>query len=93
MKKKSQKDIDMVNAWNEKYPEGTPVIVTRDNGDKLETVTRSVAWSLCGTAVVMVKGISGGYALERVAPNIVCTPTNGGLTQAQAESTPAAICG
>ena len=42
--KKRQKDIELVNAWNEKYPEGTPVIVTRDNGEKLETVTRSVAW-------------------------------------------------
>ncbi len=67
--KKRQKDIELVNAWNEKYPEGTPVIVTRDNGEKLETVTRSVAWSMCGNAVVSVKGISGCYALERVVPN------------------------
>ena len=72
MKKKSQKDVDMVNAWNNKYPEGTPVIVTRDNGEKLETVTRSVAWSMCGSAVVLVKGISGCYSLVRCAPNIAC---------------------
>jgi hypothetical protein len=71
--KKSRKDIEIINRWNEKYPEGTRVIVTRDNGDKLETVTRSVAWSMCGTPVVSVKGISGCYALERVAPNTACT--------------------
>jgi hypothetical protein len=68
--KKKNNCQELVNRWNEKYPEGTPVIVTRDNGDKLETVTRSEAWELCGSAVVMVKDISGGYALERCAPNI-----------------------
>jgi hypothetical protein len=83
VKKKSQKDVDMVvNAWNEKYPEGTPVIVTRDNGEKLETVTRSVAWSMCSSAVVSVKGISGCYSLERCAPNIACSG------QERAESAP-----
>lgn len=70
---KQPKDIELVDNWNEKYPEGTPVIVTRDNGDKLETVTRSVAWSMCGSAVVLVKGISGCYSFDRVAPNKACT--------------------
>lgn len=72
-KSKQAKDIELIDKWNKSYPEGTPVIVTRDNGDKLETVTRSVAWSMCGTPVVMVKGISGCYALERVAPNTACS--------------------
>lgn len=56
------------DSWNKKYPVGTAVVVIRDNGDKLETVTRSEAWELCGSPVVMVKGISGGYALERMVP-------------------------
>jgi len=70
MKSKNQKDIDMVNLWNEQYPEGTPVIVTRDNGDKLRTITRSVAWSMCGSPVISVVGITGCYSLERVKVNV-----------------------
>lgn len=61
----------VVDAWNEKCPVGTPVTVRRDDKSTLETVTRSEAWDLCGTPVVMVKGISGGYALERVTPTDV----------------------
>ncbi len=52
--------------WNAAHPVGTPVVVTRDDGSKLETVTRSVAWRICDHASVMVVGISGGYLLDRV---------------------------
>lgn len=52
--------------WNRDVQPGTPVVVTRDDGSTLETRTRSRAWDLCGTPVVMVDGISGGYALHRV---------------------------
>lgn len=69
-----QNQVWMVDYWNERFPQGTPVIVYRDNGEKLETVTRSDAWILGGhTAVVQVKGISGCYSLSRVAPNIACS--------------------
>jgi hypothetical protein len=54
--------------WNERHPIGTPVTVTRDNGDKFETTTRSEAWVLNAHAMVMVNGISGGYLLSRVVP-------------------------
>lgn len=55
-------------------PEGTPVVVTRDDGSKLETRTRSPAWLLGEhTAVVMVEGISGAYLLDRIDP--APTPT------------------
>lgn len=54
-------------------PEGTPVVVTKDDGTELSTKTRSVAWMLGAssqhpghTAVIMVDGISGGYGLWRV---------------------------
>lgn len=68
IKVKKKKCADVVIDWNVKYPFGTPVLVTRDNGDVLDTVTRSVAWEVCGHASVMVVGISGGYDLERVRP-------------------------
>lgn len=56
--------------WNEQYPEGTPVKVLRDNGEILETVTRSEAWvDEHGIQVIMVKGIAGYYRLDRVTPN------------------------
>jgi hypothetical protein len=69
-----QREFWLVNHWNQNYPVGTPVIVTRDNGEKLETVTRSEAWQLgSGQAVISVKGISGCYSLHRVAPNTECS--------------------
>jgi hypothetical protein len=44
------------------------VNVTDDFGDVTETITRSEAWNVCGSPVVMLKGRSGGYLLERVTP-------------------------
>jgi hypothetical protein len=49
-----------------RWPIGTTVTVTKDDGTTLATATRSAPWKLCGTWVVMVDGISGGYALARV---------------------------
>ena len=61
------------DAW--KHPIGTSVEVTKDNGEKLRTVTRSMPWMLGAssrgpghTAVILVEGIAGGYLLERVCP-------------------------
>lgn len=57
---------------------GTPVRVRRDNGDVLETVTRSEPWLMGGHSwMVMVEGIAGGYALHRVDPLV----TGGAVTQ------------
>lgn len=48
-------------------PNGTPCLVTRDDGSILHSVTRSDPWELgSGQWVVRVEGISGGYAVERV---------------------------
>jgi len=57
----------MVREWNTSYEIGTPVYLTEDNGDIIETRTRSEAW-LCGghTAIVSVEGKSGGYLLSRI---------------------------
>lgn len=55
--------------WNASYPVGQPVIVTRDDGSKWPTKTRSEAWNLGhGQPVVMLEGKSGGYDLQRVLP-------------------------
>lgn len=64
--------LALVEQWKD-VPEGTPVIVTKDDGSELKTRTRSIPWMLGAssrdsghTAVIMVEGISGGYGLWRV---------------------------
>lgn len=64
VRQKRKADLERFAAW--KHPEGTPVIVRRDDGSEFATRTRSMPWDLCGTPVVLLEGISGGYALERV---------------------------
>jgi hypothetical protein len=57
------------DEWNAAHPVGAAVIVKRDNGRLEYRKTRSAAWNLGhGQPVVMLEGISGGYALERVLP-------------------------
>lgn len=49
------------------HPPGTDVIVTKDDGTKIETKTASKAWVLSGhSQVIMLEGISGCYSLDRV---------------------------
>lgn len=59
-------------AWNRLYPEGTRVRVYRLLGDEsgaIETVTTSEAWVMDGhSAMVKVRGLSGGYCLTHVRP-------------------------
>jgi hypothetical protein len=56
-----------VDAWNAKYPVGTNVVVTLDNHERKETVTRSEAEALSGhSAVIWLEGIRGCYLLDRV---------------------------
>jgi hypothetical protein len=55
-----------VKEWNESVKSGDPVCVHRDNGQIAKTNTTSTAWVMCGTAVVLVAGISGAYALSHV---------------------------
>lgn len=72
----NQQQLDRAKRW----PIGTPVTVRRDNGELLETVTQSAPWKLSAPArrhppsgpqngdwVILVGGIVGAYALERVA--------------------------
>lgn len=57
-----------IEEWNAWYLPGHPVIVTKDDGTEVQTNTRSEAWDLCGTPVVLLDGISGGYRLSRCKP-------------------------
>lgn len=69
LRKWSQKQID---NWNAKHPKGSRCWVTFDDGSEHPLKTESVAWLIGGRhAVVKVTGISGGYALERVRPELV----------------------
>lgn len=54
--------------WNERFPVGTAVAVTKDDGTLWQTKTRTPAWELGhGAPVVSLEGKSGGYDLARVA--------------------------
>ncbi|MCK9420245.1 MAG: hypothetical protein M0R70_12785 [Nitrospirae bacterium] len=64
----SKKEKGLCDRWNKLHPIGTAVVVKKDEGHKLFTITRSEAWQLgSGTAVILVEGISGGYKLTRVS--------------------------
>ena len=60
--------------WNSLYPPGTPVVAYPCHRpedwpgcERLETVTRSVAWELGhGEPVVLVTGYAGGISLDHV---------------------------
>lgn len=71
--KKSIKEIKLVQDWNVMHPVGIEVIVTKDDETEQMTKTRSGAYLLGAsgdypghTAVIMLEGMSGCYALERV---------------------------
>lgn len=56
-----------VKLWNRFCPVGCEVNVRRDDGQMLQTKTRSEAWLAGGhTPVICVEGITGCFALERV---------------------------
>jgi len=59
-------------AWNRLHPIGTPVKCYRSYGDEktaFHSVTRSASWVMGGhSAMVMVDGHDGAYALTHVVP-------------------------
>jgi hypothetical protein len=60
----AQKQCD---TWNAAHGPRVPVVLTDDLGDQHRTMTRSIAWEVCGHASVLVDGRTGGYLLERIA--------------------------
>lgn len=71
-KEASERAGAAVAQWNALYPEGTPVRVYRLFGCEdtaINTTTRSQAWAAGGvSAMVLVRGLSGGMALTHVKP-------------------------
>ena len=55
--------------WNEKHPVGTAVLVTDDDGNKHEAVTRSEAELLGGHTPVIWTSWKPCYLLSRVEAN------------------------
>lgn len=59
-----------LTAWNTVHPEGSPCWLHVGDAKKInlwETKTRSQAWRLGdGSVVVLVKGKTGGWEVERV---------------------------
>lgn len=55
-----------VETWEDQYPLGCEVIVTKDDGTEVRTRTRSTPFVLGGVPVVSLEDVSGPYALERV---------------------------
>lgn len=69
MKKPSLKTMQkQCDAFNSKYPVGTPVMLKKDFVDEpVETKVRAAAYILSGhSAVAFFEGISGSYLIERV---------------------------
>lgn len=57
------------DAFNSKFGVGQTVYVRLDNGEGVETTTRSKAEVLSGhSAVIWLEGFTGCYLLERVTP-------------------------
>lgn len=55
------------DAWNASNAPGQAVDLLRDDGRVERTRTRSHAWMVGQTAIVLVEGRVGGYALDRIA--------------------------
>lgn len=59
----------IVEERNKNYKIGIDVEVMKDDGSTIFTKIRSVAWVLGDhTPVILLEGMSGCYALERVSP-------------------------
>lgn len=66
-----RKNLEQLSAeadnWNARNPIGSSVKVVNDRGGTFFTITTSEAWVMGGHSVmVKLRGISGGYLLDRV---------------------------
>lgn len=68
MRHKSAKKLqEQCDDFNRRYPVGQRVCVKKDNGEGMETVTKTQAEVMQGhSAVIWVEGITGCYLLDRV---------------------------
>jgi len=57
-----------VEAWNRAHPPGIKVSALMDDGTRVETTTQSLAWQVCGRAVILIGHKGGAYLIERLRP-------------------------
>jgi hypothetical protein len=63
----AKKAMTDVCEWNNKHKVGIPVIVTKDDGSEITTVTKTEAMILGGhTPIIYLENIRGCYDLKRV---------------------------
>lgn len=56
----------IIDEWNQAHPNtGIKVDVANDFGEITRRTTMSCPWDVCGSVVILVSGISGGYLLDR----------------------------
>lgn len=72
MSKKEEHQKELVDDWNKKWKVGQKVLVRKDDGEEVETVTSGMAVLMCGTAVCWGNKISGAYMLERFRAMAAC---------------------
>jgi len=60
--------MNKADKWNKEHKFPLQVILTDDLGVEHQTRTRSIAWMVCGQAVIKVEGRAGGYLLDRIRP-------------------------
>ena len=56
-----------VDEFNKEVLVGSKIIYKDDFGNYKEVITSSIAWEVCGTVCVSLKGKSGGIDIERMA--------------------------
>jgi hypothetical protein len=57
-----------IDEFNRMCPIGSEVNVTLDSGEVIKSRTLTEAWVVCGSGMVKLDGISGGYDIDRVKP-------------------------
>ena len=56
-----------LQAWNAKYPDGSPCFMVLEDGKEIETTTRSSAWFQTGLIpVVLVRDLHGPFPISRL---------------------------
>lgn len=61
----AQRECD---AWNAQHKPGLECVVQLDDGERIQTFTKSAAWEVGGRAVILVQSVTGAYLLTRVKP-------------------------
>ena len=58
---------EKINRFNRDICIGSLVVRVDDFGNRHNNITTSKAWHVCGSGLVKLKGISGGYNIDRIS--------------------------